>query len=132
MIKNNNPYFNTLKSFIEGSLLSNSQNIKFYITSNLRHISDNQDFLKNENELLKKEIKSNLISLSDRFALWIGFYDNNKEKYIKTVKYYLKIFKKNRRQNFCKKAMEWSISKGSYSGRTALQFVNNFSANNNN
>ena len=55
LIKNNNPYFNTLKSFVEGSLLSNSQNIRFYVTSNLRHISDNQDFLKNENELLKKK-----------------------------------------------------------------------------
>ena len=130
LIKNNNPYFNTLKSFVEGSLLSNSQNIRFYVTSNLRHISDNQDFLKNENELLKKEMKSNLISLSDRFALWVGFYDNNKEKYIKTVKYYLKIFKKNENKNLIKKAMEWSISKGSYSGRTALQFVNNYSDQN--
>ena len=130
LIKNNNPYFNTLKSFVEGSLLSNSQNIRFYVTSNLRHISDNQDFLKNENELLKKEMKSNLISLSDRFALWVGFYDNNKEKYIKTVKYYLKIFKKNENKNLIKKAMEWSISKGSYSGRTALQFVSNYSDEN--
>ena len=130
LIKNNNPYFNTLKSFVEGSLLSNSQNIRFYVTSNLRHISDNQDFLKNENELLKKEMKSNLISLSDRFALWIGFYDNNKEKYIKTVKYYLKIFKKNENKNLIKEAMQWSISKGSYSGRTALQFVSNYSDEN--
>ena len=71
-------------------------------------------------------MKSNLISLSDRFALWIGFYDNNKEKYIETVKYYLKIFKKTEEKTFVKKALEWSISKGSYSGRTALQFVNNY------
>ena len=85
-------------------MLSNTQNIKFYITSNLRHISDNQDFLKNENELLRKEIKSNLISLSDRFALWIGFYENNKEKYIETVKYYLKIFKKTEDKTFVKKS----------------------------
>ena len=53
-----------------------------------------------------------------------------KEKYIKTVKYYLKIFKKNENKNSIKKAMEWSISKGSYSGRTALQFVNNYSDQN--
>ena len=66
-------------------MLSNTQNIKFYITSNLRHISDSQNFIKNNNLLLEKEMKSNLISLSDRFALWIGFYDNNKEKYLKTV-----------------------------------------------
>ena len=41
-------------------------------------------------------MKSNLISLSDRFALWIGFYDNNKEKYLKTVEHYLKLLGKNR------------------------------------
>ena len=75
-------------------------------------------------------MKSNLISLSDRFALWNGFYDNNKEKYIKTVKYYLKIFKKNENKNLIKEAMQWSISKGSYSGRTALQFVSNYSDEN--
>ena len=75
-------------------------------------------------------MKSNLISLSDRFALWIGFYDNNKEKYLKTVKYYLKILGKNLNKNLIKEAMEWSISKGSYSGRTALQFVNNYNNEN--
>lgn len=126
LIKEDNPNFNTLKSLVEGSLLSNTQNIRFYITSNLRHISDSQSFLKNENELLKKEMKSNLISLSDRFALWIGFYDNNKENYLQTVKYYLKLSDKTLSKDCVKKAMEWSINKGSFSGRCALQFVNNF------
>ena len=75
-------------------------------------------------------MKSNLISLSDRFALWIGFYDNNKENYLKTVKYYLKMLNKNESKDCLKKAMEWSISKGSFSGRTALQFVNNYNNQN--
>ena len=126
LIKNDNPYFNTLKSLVEGSLLSNAQNIKFYITSNLRHISDSQNFIKNENLLLEKEMKSNLISLSDRFALWIGFYDNNKEKYLKTVEHYLKLLGKDLNKNYIKEAMEWSVSKGSFSGRTAIQFANNY------
>ena len=127
LIKNDNPYFNTLKSLIEGSLLSNTENVRFYITSNLRHISDSQNFINNNNQLLEKEMKSNLISLSDRFALWVGFYDNNKDSYIKTVKYYFKLFKKNNKDDYIKKALEWSLNKGSYSGRTALQFVDNYS-----
>ena len=89
-----------MKSLVEGSLLSNTQNIRFYITSNLRHISDSQNFIKNENLLLEKEMKSNLISLSDRFALWIGFYDNNKENYLKTVKYYFKLLDKDQNKNY--------------------------------
>ena len=130
LIKNDNPYFNTLKSLIEGSLLSNTENVRFYITSNLRHISDSQNFINNNNQLLEKEMKSNLISLSDRFALWVGFYDNNKDSYIKTVKYYFKLFKKNNKDDYIKKALEWSLNKGSYSGRTALQFVDNYSKEN--
>ena len=122
-LKKNNPDFNTLKSIVEGSLLGDSNNIKFYITSNLRHISDQNTYNLNNNELSKKEMRSNLLSLSDRFALWIGFYDNNKEKYIETVKYYAKKLKKNSFSS--KKALEWSINKGSYSGRTALQYVKN-------
>ena len=119
----NNPDFNNLKSIVEGSLLGDSDNIKFYITSNLRHISDQHNENLNNNELIKKEMRLNLLSLSDRFALWIGFYDNNKEKYLETVKYYAK--KLNKKTYSSKKALEWSISKGNYSGRTAFQYVKN-------
>ena len=55
---------------------------------------------------------------------WI--YDNNKENYLQTVKYYLKLSDKNLSKDCVKKAMEWSINKGSFSGRSALQFVKNF------
>ena len=122
-LKKNNPDFNTLKSIVEGSLLGDSDNIRFYITSNLRHISDQNSENLSNNELSKKEMRSNLLSLSDRFALWIGFYDNNKDKYLETVKYYANKLKKN---SFTpKKALEWSINKGNYSGRTALQYIKN-------
>ena len=39
-------------------------------------------------------MKSNLISLSDRFGSWVGFYDNNKDSYIKTVEYYFSNYSK--------------------------------------
>ena len=121
--KKDNPDFNTLKSIVEGSLLGDSDNIRFYITSNLRHISDQNTGNSSNDELIKKELRSNLLSLTDRFALWIGFYDNNKDKYLETVKYYAKKLKKN---SFTpKKALEWSINKGNYSGRTALQYIKN-------
>ena len=48
-------------------------------------------------------MKSNLISLSDRFALWIGFYDNNKENYLQTVKYYLKLSDKTLSKDYVKR-----------------------------
>lgn len=122
-LKKDNPDFNTLKSIVEGSLLGDSNNIRFYITSNLRHISDQNTGNSNNDELIEKELRSNLLSLTDRFALWIGFYDNNKDKYLETVKYYAKKLKKNSFTS--KKALEWSINKGNYSGRTALQYIKN-------
>ena len=122
-LKKDNPDFNTLKSIVEGSLLGDSDNIRFYITSNLRHISDQNTGNSSNDELIKKELRSNLLSLTDRFALWIGFYDNNKDKYLETVKYYAKKLKKNSFTS--KKALEWSINKGNYSGRTALQYIKN-------
>ncbi len=122
-LKKDNPNFNTLKSIVEGSLLGDSDNIKFYITSNLRHISDQNTENFNNNELIKKEMRLNLSSLSDRFALWIGFYDNDKEKYLETIKYYANKFKIKSYSS--KKALEWSINKGNYSGRTAIQYIKN-------
>ena len=46
LIKEDNPNFNTLKSLVEGEFAQQRSNIRFYITSNLRHISDSQSFLK--------------------------------------------------------------------------------------
>ena len=55
-----------------------------------------------------------------------SFIDNNKEKYLKTVEHYLKLLGKDLNKNYIKEAMEWSVSKGSFSGRTAIQFANNY------
>ena len=78
-----------LKSLIEGSLLSQIPNIRYYVTSNLRHLSHSSK-KKEYNDLEEKEESQNLISLSDRFGSWIGFYDSNQEKYLNMVKHYLK------------------------------------------
>ncbi len=121
--KNNDKDFRLFKSLIEGSILSNVKNIRYYITSNLRHLShtEGNDKL---NEIESREISENLISLSDRFGCWIGFHNSDQHNYLKTVKYYLN--KKNIEYTKLleKKALEWSTEKGSFSGRTAYQFIN--------
>ena len=121
--------FKLFKSMIEGSFLSESENIKFYITSNLRHISHRN--IEKSDDLLELEGKNNLISLSDRFGSWIGFHNFNKTQYLLIVDYYINKYSVNKKNSkiIHNLAMEWSIEKGNLSGRTAFQFVKNLIIN---
>ena len=69
--------FKLFKSILEGSLLSDSPNIKFYVSSNLRHLSLEKNMNSETDEIIKKEVLTNLVSLSDRFGCKIGFFENN-------------------------------------------------------
>ena len=120
---NSNRDFKTFKSLLDGSLLSNSPNIRFYVTSNLRHlISNNKEDTKID-DITKKEIYSNIVSLSDRFGCRLGFFENSKVNYLKIVEHYANKKRILSNQDLVKKALEWSIQKGSFSGRTAFQFI---------
>ncbi len=122
--KDNDENFNLFKTLVEGSLISHIENVRYYITSNLRHLSHRSSDSPN-NDIEDKEINQNLISLSDRFGCWVGFYDSNQEQYINMVKYYLKKNSISFSKDLEKKALNWSIQKGNFSGRTAQQFVKN-------
>ncbi len=123
--------FSLFKSLLEGSILSNTNNIKYYITSNLRHLSSKNDTaISNDDPLTSKEAKNNLISLSDRFGCWIGFHRITKSQYLKIVDHYIKKHSLNNlSKNIHNLAIEWSITKGEFSGRTAIQFLNNLILN---
>ncbi len=125
---NNDNDFKLFKTLVEGSLLSHAENIRYYITSNLRHLS-HKDVSISSNDLEIKEANQNLISLSDRFGCWVGFYDSNQEQYLNIIKYYLKKSSIVYSENVKKQALTWSIEKGSFSGRTAQQFIKNIEIN---
>ena len=64
------------------------------------------------------------VSLSDRFGLWLGFHHLDQETYYHIVESYcnsadLNIDKDTMRA----RAKEWSVTRGSRSGRVAWQFV---------
>ena len=122
--KDNDNNFSLFKTLVEGSLLSHVVNVRYYITSNLRHLSHRNSNISN-NDIEDKETNQNLISLSDRFGCWVGFYDSNQEQYINIVKYYLKKNVIAFSEDLKRKALNWSIEKGNFSGRTAQQFVKN-------
>ena len=119
--KNEND-FRLFKSLVEGSLLSHIKNVRFYVTSNLRHLSHKGKDQTN-NDIEEKEISQNLLSLSDRFGCWVGFFDSSKEQYLEMVKYYFSKLSLKYSEKEEKLALEWSIEKGNFSGRTAFQFA---------
>ena len=125
---NNFKYF---KSLIEGSILSSFDNIKFFVTSNLRNLSINLNNVENLNDLEIRDIQENVLSLVDRFGCKVAFYDFDQEKYLDVVNYYLKKYSIKMNKTIKQHAIQWSIQKGNFSGRTALQFVNDYLINKN-
>lgn len=127
MLESKDKNFKLFKVILEGSLLSNSKKIKFYVTSNIRNIAlFNKKTDQNSTEI--KDQNNNFLSLSDRFGLKVGFYKPTKEEYLKIIYKYLDKYNFNKKnQKIEQMAMQWSIDKGSFSGRVAHQFVKNLS-----
>jgi uncharacterized protein len=64
------------------------------------------------------------VSLSDRFGLWIGFHNCSQADYLEMVNGYVQHFGlKVPSHQLRAEALEWSITRGSRSGRVAWQFI---------
>ena len=123
--------YRSLKSVLDGSLQSGSNNFIIYATSNRRHLLP--EFM-HENtpvtrvdvpqytELHPQEAIEEKISLSDRFGLWLSFYPMDQNLYLEIVEHYLA--KQNIQMTALVRAeaLRWSQSRGQRSGRSAYQF----------
>ena len=122
-LDNSHNEFKLFKSILDGSLISGTQNVRFYVTSNLRHLSIKEHTGENIDEITKKENYSNIVSLSDRFGVRLGFFENNKENYLKIVQHYANVNGISLTKEQIIRASEWSLEKGNFSGRTAYQYI---------
>jgi len=121
----NETSYKSLKSILEGGLAEKSNNIIFYATSNRRHLIS-RDINENENstDIMPHEAVEEKVSLSDRFGLWLGFYQCSQEQYLSMVQTYIKTYNINIDSLKAKElAIEWSVTRGSRSGRVAWQFI---------
>lgn len=119
-----------LKSAMEGSIESAPQNVRIYATSNRRHLlpelqSDNHNVEVRDGELHYGDAVEEKISLSDRFGLWISFYQGNQDDYLKMVEHYFKDVAIDK-DTLHVEAKRFSASRASRSGRTAKQFYLHF------
>lgn len=89
-------------------------------------MQDNLDTKIVDGELHYSDAVEERISLSDRFGLWLSFYQPNMQDYLKIIDYYFRYFKGDRETMYAA-AKEFSMTRASKSGRTPKQFYNFYS-----
>ncbi len=119
-----------LKAALDGSLTTLSDNLLIYATSNRRHLmpefmADNLATRHESEEIHPAESVEEKISLSERFGLWVSFYPFSQEEYLVIVAHWLNYFGLTKEIDEATRqaALQWSIQRGSRSGRVAWQFA---------
>jgi predicted AAA+ superfamily ATPase len=121
-----------LKTVLEGSIEAAPDNVVLYATSNRRHLmpeymKDNLESGMVDGELHYADAVEEKISLSDRFGLWLSFYQPDQDGYLAIVNSYFADFQGDR-AGLYEEAIRFAMRRASRSGRTAKQFFNAWSA----
>ncbi|ACK51769.1 protein of unknown function DUF815 [Methylocella silvestris BL2] len=117
--------YKSLKAVLEGGIEGRPQNVLFYATSNRRHILS-REMVDNERgtAINPGEAVEEKVSLSDRFGLWLGFHACSQAEYLDMVFGYAEHFGLAQdRPAIEREALEWAITRGARSGRTAFQYI---------
>jgi predicted AAA+ superfamily ATPase len=117
--------YKSLKAVLEGGIEGRPANVVLYATSNRRHLMP-RDMIENERStaINPAEAVEESVSMSDRFGLWLGFHSIDQETYHAIVRGYAERYGLDLPPDQLRaEAGEWSITRGSRSGRVAWQFI---------
>jgi predicted AAA+ superfamily ATPase len=117
--------YKSLKAVLEGGIEGRPANVVLYATSNRRHLMP-RDMIENERStaINPAEAVEESVSMSDRFGLWLGFHSLDQDTYHAIVGGYAERYGLDVPLDQLKaEASEWSITRGSRSGRVAWQFI---------
>lgn len=117
--------YKSLKAVLEGGIEGRPENVVFYATSNRRHLMP-RDMIENERStaINPSEAVEEKVSLSDRFGLWLGFHNADQDTFFAMIEGYAAYYKLGVPPGALRKqAIEWSVTRGSRSGRVAWQFI---------
>ena len=117
--------YKSLKAVLEGGVEGRPETVVFYATSNRRHLLP-RDMMENERStaINPGEAVEEKVSLSDRFGLWLGFHKCSQDEYLSMVFGYCEHFGLDSPKDEIEaEALEWATTRGSRSGRTAWQYI---------
>ncbi|HYH40415.1 MAG TPA: ATP-binding protein [Burkholderiales bacterium] len=122
--------YKALKVVLDGSVAAASENCLVYATSNRRHLmpeymQENLEYRHVGEEIHPGETSEEKISLSERFGLWVSFYPFDQDEYLRIVDVWIAHFGVSGAgtEDAHKAALQWSLMRGSRSGRVAWQFA---------
>ena len=117
--------YKSLKTALDGGIEGRPGNVLFYATSNRRHLLA-REMVENERStaINPGEAVEEKVSLSDRFGLWLGFHKCSQDEYLAMIRAYVDHYGLNvEPERLRAEALEWATTRGSRSGRTAFQFI---------
>ena len=128
--------YKALKSVLDGSIAATSGNVLIYATSNRRHLmpeymSENlQARHQADGEIHPGETVEEKISLSERFGVWLSFYPFRQDDYLDIVAHWLHELgcPDDEIDRARTEALQWTLERGSRSGRVAWQFAKDWAA----
>ena len=117
--------YKSLKAALDGGIEGRPDNVILYATSNRRHLLP-RDMMENEQStaINPSEAVEEKVSLSDRFGLWLGFYNCSQTDSLEMIDSYAAHFALEKdKADLHAEALEWATTRGSRSGRVAWQFI---------
>ncbi|MCJ2117492.1 ATP-binding protein [Methylobacterium sp. J-001] len=117
--------YKSLKTALDGGIEGRPGNVLFYATSNRRHLLA-RDMVENERStaINPGEAVEEKVSLSDRFGLWLGFHKCSQDEFLAMIRAYAERYSLDLPpERLRAEALEWATTRGSRSGRTAFQFI---------
>lgn len=123
--------YREMKAVLDGSIAGPPANVCLVVTSNRRQLvaqtmGDNRGAqLDEDNELHLGEVLEEKLALADRFGLTLGFYCFDQPTYLAIVEQYLAREGLGPLDDEARaEALRFALRRGTRSGRTARQFVN--------
>jgi predicted AAA+ superfamily ATPase len=125
--------YKALKSVLDGSVATTSENLLIYATSNRRHLMPEymQENLETKHlgeEIHPGETVEEKISLSERFGLWVSFYPFDQDEFLAITAHWLRELgcRESEIPKARQEALQWALQRGSRSGRVAWQFARDY------
>ena len=108
-----------LRSMLEGGATERPANVRFYVTSNRRHIVPRQ-MSEQDDPVNPRDVLDDKLALSDRFGLRLGFHAASQDDYLAMIARYADAHKLEYEQD---DALLWAKHRGGRSGRVAWQYI---------